>query len=170
MGKVTSYRRSRARGEAEFERLYLESYAIVYNYVRYRMNGDDEAEDVVAEAYLRAARAFDSFDSSRAKFSTWVTKIAHNCMMDRWRRARPVVVLDDVPESRMAVSDASGEIADRDLVKRLLATLGDTERNLVLMKYREGYRNVDIAAELGMNASTVSTKLANALAKMRALM
>ena len=37
------------------------------------------------------------------------------------------------------------------------------------MKYREGYRNVEIAEKLGMNASTVSTKLFNAIAKMRSV-
>ena len=57
---------------------------------------------------------------------------------------------------------------DKDLALRLLALLDDEERNLIAMKYNEGKRNVDIAQELNMNASTVSTKLANALAKMRA--
>ena len=63
--------------------------------------------------------------------------------------------------------DASKAVDDCDLVDRLLGVLDETERDLVLMKYFLGYRNVDIAAELGMNASTVATKLANALAKMR---
>ena len=74
--------------EREFERLYRESYGLVYNYVRMRMGGADDAEDVVAEAYLKAARSFGAFDPARAKFSTWVVRIAANCMNDRWRRAR----------------------------------------------------------------------------------
>ncbi|MBQ9004426.1 MAG: sigma-70 family RNA polymerase sigma factor [Eggerthellaceae bacterium] len=163
---MTSYRK-RESPDAEFERLYLESYAAVYNYVRYRMDNDVEVEDVVSEAFMRAARAFGTFDSTRAKFSTWVITIARNCMMDHWRRAHPAIELDNISGDRLAVPDTTGGVADRDLVGRLLAVLDDTERNLVLMKYREGFRNVDIAAELGMNASTVSTKLANALAKMR---
>ena len=153
--------------ESEFERLYRDSYEMVYNYVRYRMTGDAAAEDVVADAYLRAARAFDSFDSSRAKFHTWVIAIATNCMRDYWRRSRPSVVLDDLPDSVLSQPDETESYADRDLVDQLLSLLTAEERNLVVMKYREGYRNVEIASELGMNASTVSTKLANALAKMR---
>lgn len=54
----------------------------MYNYVRVRMGSAYDAEDVVAEAYLKAARSFGSFDPGRAKFSTWVVRIASNCMND----------------------------------------------------------------------------------------
>ena len=46
--------------------------------------------------------------------------------------------------------------------------LDDDERELVVLKFREDMRNVDIAQQLGMNASTVSTLLSRAVAKMRA--
>lgn len=157
-----------ANREREFERLYRESYGLVYNYVRCRMADDAATEDVVSEAFCKAARSFSKFDPARAKFSTWVVKIAVNCMNDHYRRVRPASCIDDVPEGAIAQPDAAAGVADRDLVDRLLGALDATERELVLMKYREGYRNVDIAAELGMNASTVATKLAGALAKMRA--
>ena len=122
---------------------------------------------MVSEAFLKAARAFDRYDASRAKFSTWVIRIAINCMSDYYRRERPTSALDSIPESIIAVPAEQDAVADRDLAFRLLATLNASERELVLLKYQEGKRNVDIARELNMNASTVSTKLSVALAKMR---
>ena len=133
------------------------------------MCDDGAVEDVVAEAYLKAARSFSKFDPARAKFSTWVVTIAHNCMNDHWRRTRQTTCIDDVPESHFAESDGTDVVNDRDLVDRLLGVLDDVERDLVIRKYLLGYRNVEIAKELGMNASTVATKLANALAKMRSV-
>lgn len=159
---------SKARRDREFERLYLESYSLVYNYVRIRLGNDHDAEDVVADAYLRAARAFDQYDPSRAKFSTWVTKIAINCMNGFWRKERSVTAIDDIPEGSFAVADETEHLSDRDQVDRLLSVLTPEELELVLMKYRDGKRNVDIAEELGMNPSTVATKLFNAINKMRA--
>lgn len=153
--------------EYEFERLYRESYELVYNYVRCRMRYSDAVEDIVAEAYLKAARLFGTFDPSRAKFSTWVVRIAVNCLNDHWRRTRSTACIDDVPEERLARPDSTTEVDDRDLVDRLLGVLDEAERDLVLMKYLLGYHNIDIAEETGMNASTVSTKLACALRKMR---
>lgn len=160
--------RTEAR-EHEFTNLYLESYALVFNYVRSRVLNNHDAEDIVASAFLQAARHFDNFDPARAKFSTWVITIAHNTMISHWRKNRPTSMLEDVPENLVSQSATQESLADRDLVDRLLASLNETERQLVIMKYRESYRNVEIAEELNMNASTVSTKLANALAKMRVI-
>ena len=90
--------------EREFELLYQECYGTVYGWVRVRMASKEDTEDVVAEAFLHAARAFESFDPSRAKFSTWVTTIARNCMISHFRKQRPSVTLEDVPETTYMVS------------------------------------------------------------------
>ena len=170
-GGRTAIRRNRLSErdleKREFTRLYQESYSVVYNYVRYRM-ASDEAEDIVSEAFMLAARSFRSFDPNRAKFSTWIIKIAINCMTTYYRRERPTVDVDEI--APILVSEGSEEdvIDDRELVDRLLGVLDDDERELVVLKFREDMRNVDIAQQLGMNASTVSTLLSRAVAKMRA--
>ena len=139
----------------------------MYSYVRARMSNDADAEDVVSEAFLKAARSFASFDPRRAKFSTWVVTIARNCMISHFRKERPTVVLEDVPASAIAVEGEQASIEDRDFALQLLSALEADEREIVLLKYREGLRNVDIARHLSMNPSTVSTVLARALEKMR---
>jgi RNA polymerase sigma-70 factor (ECF subfamily) len=131
------------------------------------MNGDSATEDVVAEAYLLAARSFKQFDPSRAQFSTWVTRIATNCMVSHYRKERPVVPLDGLMESAISCTDETDTVGDQELVARLLAVLDDRGRQVVLMKYRDGMRNVEIASQLEMNSSTVSTILARSISKMR---
>ena len=128
---------------------------------------DADAEDIVSEAFIKAARSFSAFDPTRAKFSTWVITIAKNCMISYFRAQRPTVVLEDAPESAFAQDSHEDAVTDLMLVKDLLACLDDEERELVALKYREGMRNADIASMLGLNPSTVSTKLSRALAKMR---
>ena len=139
----------------------------MYGYVRVRMRDDATAEDVVAEAYLKAARSFDTFNPARAKFSTWVTAIAKNCMISYFRKEKPAVALEEAPVRAIAVDGGQAAIDDLMVVKKLLTCLDDDERVLIALKYRDGMRNVDIARELDMNASTVSTALARAIAKMR---
>ena len=159
----------RNKREAEFEKLYLESYGLVFGYVRSRVTCDADAEDIVAEAYLNAARSFSSFDPSRAKFSTWVVTIARNCMISHFRKERPVSSLDDAPQEAYAIEGGQKNVDDHDTAIRLLACLDDLSCQIVLLKYMDGMKNVDIARELQMKPSTVATKLANALAKMRGL-
>lgn len=153
---------------AEFERLYRDAYPLVYNYTYRALANRPSAEDVTSEAFLKAAQSFGRFDSSRAKFSTWVVAIARNCIADYWHKNKQDAPLENVSEAVCAVDDDHAEQAcDADLVQRLLETLSLDERELVFMKYYEGKRNSEIAEELDMNASTVSTKLARALARMR---
>lgn len=164
---ITNEQPSSADDERAFTQLYLESYSLVYNYVFRRMGGSAAAEDVVAEAFLLAARSFARFDPSRAKFSTWVTRIALNCMASHYRREHELVSLDELPDVFPSGEDEQAAFDNQDLATRLLAVLDDDERQIVLKKYRDGMRNVEIAAELDMNASTVSTVVSRAVAKMR---
>lgn len=162
-GKSTSSKTD----EQLFSELYLESYSVVYNFVRRRMGGSDAAEDIVSEAFLLAARSFSGYDPTRAKFSTWVTRIALNCMVSHYRKEREVASLDELPDVFFQEDGRQEELENKELVVQLLSILDPDELKLVLMKYRDGKRNVDIASELGMNPSTVSTEISRALAKMR---
>ncbi len=153
----------------EFERLYRESYAMVYGRILFRMRDEEAARDVTAEAFLNAARSFEKFDPSKAKFSTWVCTIAHNCMIDHYRKVKIHVPIESVPESTFTDDgDHAQEIANADLAQRLLAVLDEDDREIVHMKFCEELSNSEIAHELGMNPSTVSTRVHRALAKMRA--
>ena len=56
---ASATRPSRTKSELdkqEFERLYRESYELVYNYVSYRMACSTDADAITAEAFLKAAR------------------------------------------------------------------------------------------------------------------
>ena len=166
--QVRAFSGERTDREREFERLYRESYGPVYGYVRVRMSTDEDAEDVVSEAFLKAARSFGSFDPSRARFGTWVTAIAKNCIATHFRRLKPTTALEDAPKEVYSVSGGQDAIDDLLFAKNLISCLDENERMLIACKYHDDMRNVDIARELNMNASTVSTVLSRALTKMRA--
>ncbi len=170
-GVIRAFRDESARDLAsEFEGLYRENYPTVYNSVYYNMLDRDAAEDVTAEAFMRAARYFERFDSSRAGFATWVKAIARNCMADHYGKNKPTSALEDVPEAVFASDEGhASRAADADLVRFLLAAIEEDDRTLVFMKYYEGKRNAEIAQELEMNPSTVATRLQRALAKMRSV-
>ena len=154
---------------AEFERLYRESYPMVYGRMLFQMRDEEAARDVTSEAFLRAARYFEGFDPSRAKFSTWVIAIARNCMVDYYRAHKAHASIEDVDESALAMEgDHSDHVVDADLARRLLAVLDEEDRAIVFMKFCEGWSNTEIAQELDMKPSTVATRVQRALAKMRA--
>ncbi|MBR3318830.1 MAG: sigma-70 family RNA polymerase sigma factor [Atopobiaceae bacterium] len=161
-------RETHNRDEQYFERLYLESFGQVYRYVLSCVSDARSAEDITAEAYLRAARNFGRFDETRARFSTWVIAIARNCLADYFKTTTTTISLDELPDDVITVEDLPTVLnEDAELVRSLLATLSKSERAIVRMRYLEGKRNVQIAKELGINQSTVASRLQRALAKMR---
>ena len=151
------------------EDLYRDNYKRVYNYVFYKTLSRDLTEDIVSEAFLKAVRAFDSFDASKASFSTWVCTIARNCMLDYYRRTRPVEDIEEIPEGVFATEDSYDETDETaQLVRKLLAVVDEDDRELINLKYYQGLRNKEIAEVLGINASTIATRLSRAIARMRA--
>ena len=162
------------RDARAFERYYRESYKRVYAYVYTIVLDHDEAEEVVSEAFFKAARAFGRFDDSKASFSTWVCTIARNVAFGRMRkRKRRDTWTESELDTDLAALPAEQEEFDIEgedetqQAQRLLAALSDEERELVYLKFYEDMSNKQIAEALGMNASTVGTKLSRAVAKMR---
>lgn len=160
--------RGRRSTDQDFAALYRETYSRVFNYAYYRLLDYAAAEDVVAETFCKAASAFNRFDSSRASFFTWVVAIERNCLIDYYRKNQGFVCLDDVSEAAFAVEEAYPELDETArTVHKLLEVLDEEDRELVYLKYYEEMRNTEIAQVLGMNASTVATRLSRAMARMR---
>src|SRR6478752_7680431 len=82
---------ARARqGDSEAFRALIEQHSRRAFQLAYRMTGNEQdAEDVVQEAFIRAYRQLNRFEA-RAHFSTWLHRIVANCSVDliRSRRAR----------------------------------------------------------------------------------
>lgn len=155
--------------KSEFERLYRESFSEVYSFVMFQMLDEEAARDVTSDSFLRAARYFERFDPAQAKFATWVKAIARNCAADYYRARKITVPLDNVSDGALPVAeDHSGSLADADLATQLLSCLSEEDREIVRLKFYEGISNNEIAQITGLNASTVSTRVQRALAKMRA--
>ena len=69
--------------------LWYEAHGVaIYNYLRFQLASPDEAEDLTAEAFLRAVRAADRFDPSKASALTWLLTIARHVLIDHVRSAK----------------------------------------------------------------------------------
>ena len=81
MDDATAVARARA-GDGDAFRLLVERHSRALFKLGYRMTGNEQdAEDVVQEAFLKAYRRLDQFES-RANFGSWLYRIAANCSVD----------------------------------------------------------------------------------------
>lgn len=135
-----------------------------------RFVGRDEAEDVVADAYLKAFRATPTF-RNESLVSTWVYAIARRCAMDvlRRRQRRPKTnPIDDAPESVLAVKDGIERMEIEQDVQRLLARLPVHQREALVALAWHG-KGRQAATALGIKYATLKSRVHRARAALRGL-
>lgn len=160
-----------ARAE-DFARFFEQSHEKVFRYVMVLTAGNQaEAEDVTAEAFLRAWEKRGQFTGSPAAALGWVIAIARNRLIDQRRaeNAHPTQALpeDDLPEPAADLEDLLIGDEQVDAVLAALQTLPFAQRNLVTLRYALGWPVKDIAAHLGRTENAVSVDLRRALARVQ---
>jgi RNA polymerase sigma-70 factor (ECF subfamily) len=139
---------------------------------------EEDARDVVQEAFLRAYRGLRGF-KGEAKFSSWLYRITLNLCRDWMRRERrtPVVAVPEgVDPIDIADREASPAESVEDLVARremsravalAMAELPEEQRTAILLKEYHGLTFQEIAEMLHCPLSTVKTRLYQGLSVLR---
>ncbi len=156
-----------------FEELVKATYADTYT-LAYRLTGDEEdARDVVQEAYLRAYKGIRRFRGD-AQFSTWMYRITANCastQLGKRLRHRHDELLDDAPLADEDPDRDPQQRADasnlRDRLNVALAELPPKLRAVVVLRDVYDLPHEDIAAELGISESAAKVRLHRARRKLR---
>ena len=149
-------------------------YALAYR----TLGREEDARDVVQEAFLRAFRALRGF-RGQAKFSSWLYRITLNLCRDWIRRERraPVVHLPEgvdpieVADERVAPSESVEDLVARkqmsEAVARAMQELPEEQRVAILLKEFHGLTFQEIADQLDCPLSTVKTRLYQGLSVLR---
>lgn len=166
--------RCRAQDPAAFRRFVERHQRMVFALLSRMLGHGSEVEDLAQETFVRAYRAFPSFDvDGPAKASTWLLTIATRLVLDaRKRRTVPRTSLDAADD---ASSGSTPEIAlGRQELGRAIAAaaarLPEDQRAALVLAEHHGLTMAEIAAALGTNEATAKTRLFRAREKMRELL
>jgi len=162
--------RTRAGEIALFELLMRRYNQRLYRIARAIVGDASEAEDVVQDAYVRAYEHLDQF-AGRARFSTWLTRIAvHEASARLRRRGRYMGIDDDMPTLASAAAGPEERTADRELghvIEEAVDALPEVYGAAFVLRDVEGLSTAETAACLGISAETVKTRLHRARAILR---
>src|SRR6478609_3942428 len=126
------------------------------------------ARDAVQDGLIRAWRDLRGLrDPDR--FDAWLYRLTVNACFDqmRRRRRRPIEIeITDIGAGHEP--DPAGALAERDAVERVLRTLDDRGRAIVVLHYYLGMPLTEVAATLGIPTGTAKSRLHRALGQMRA--
>ena len=155
----------RLRDGEVFDRLVEEHYDDVLAYCRRHAPSYDEAPDVAQEAFLRFVRSGRS--PIEGKPLAYLLTIARNLCIDASRAKRPPAVpLDvDVPD-RSPGADPAAACAGSE-VGGLIGALDPELREVVELRFDQGFKVGEIAQVLGVSRFAVNRRLNRALAELR---
>ena len=151
----------RHRDEAAFRLLFRAHTPALLQLARRLLGGADGADDVVQEAWLRAARGLAGF-AWRSSLRTWLCGIVVRCWQERRRAQRPTAELAD------EVMGTPPPLVERLDLERAIAALPDGYRAVLLLHDVEGWTHDAIAAELGVEVGTSKSQLSRARRALRA--
>ena len=150
-----------------FEQEILPHLDAAYNLARWLTHNEQDAQDAVQEAYLRAFRFFPGFRGGSAR--AWLMKIVRNACYTWLHVNRPLqeaAEFDEIyflPDSR--VLNPEEVVLQNDsiiLVREALATLSSNFREVLILRELEGMSYREIADITGMPAGTVMSSLSRA--------
>ena len=133
------------------------------------LNEDAAAEDVVQEVFLKM-RAGRLKAKPRAKFTTWLFQVAINTAREQARKRRRVWGEADAHDVLAATEDSCADPARLDRLRdlgRSLAKLPLRQREVVVLRFLEGFDTAETAEILGCREGTVKAHLHRATLKLR---
>ncbi|MDM7999856.1 MAG: sigma-70 family RNA polymerase sigma factor, partial [Dehalococcoidia bacterium] len=170
-------RRAQRREPEAFGQLYEAHFDRIYRYVMLRVRNQADAEDITQQVFLKALEKIGSYRWRGMPFSSWLFRIAHNLVVDYWKKKGRETVRALAPEEidDIAVS-ASDPVAEAELqfdVNQLMAAceqLTEAQREIISLRFAGGLSVKESAKVMGRSEGAVKVLQHAALAKLRRIL
>jgi RNA polymerase sigma factor (sigma-70 family) len=157
---------------AAFETLYARHRARLYRFVLRAVKSRPVGEELFQEVWLRVIEARGRY-SPQARFTTWLYTIAHNHLVDHWRKRGLTLVALEGEDTAGTSPDPADQAQARQALERFgaaLQALPPLQREAFLL-HEEGELSVaEIAAATGTNEEAAKSRLRYAMVKLKAAM
>jgi RNA polymerase sigma factor (sigma-70 family) len=155
-----------------FEVLLREYRKIIFKVVAIYARDAEDRSDLTQEICAQLWRSFGSYDERRARFSTWMYRIALNVAISQVRRDRnsPADRIEPLDEHHLERIAGDEPIIEQDeRITALYAFIGhlDTLNRALILLYLEDRSYAEIADILGISETNVATKISRIKQKLR---
>jgi RNA polymerase sigma factor (sigma-70 family) len=153
-----------------FEALYKRHRGALYRFVLRSLHQRSAAEELFQEVWMRVIEARGRY-APQARFTTWLYTIAHNLLVDHWRKKGLVLVELNEDETVAAPDNPARQAEARETLGRFLQALEalpPAQREAFLLHEEGGLSAAQIAAATGTNEEAAKSRLRYAMAKLKA--
>jgi RNA polymerase sigma factor (sigma-70 family) len=158
--------------ETAFEAMMLPHLDAAHNLAKWLLRNEQDAQDVVQEAYLRAFKSFDGFRGSNGR--PWLLTIVRNTYYTFLKKNRAVDLTIPFDDGIHAIGHESASPAtilehaeDAELIREAMDALPAEFREILVLRHQEGFSYQEIADIAQIPPGTVMSRLARARAKLK---
>lgn len=144
----------------------------VYRTAYYILGNEQDAMDASQEALIRLYRKIGSYEE-KALFKTWVQRIVTNICIDKFRRTKPTVSIEEHDMTFQATQLVEDEVMSIYAAKDIQAAiekLPEHHRTVVVLRYLQDFSYNEIAETLNLPINTVKSYLFRARHQLQALL
>ena len=147
----------------------------IYNYIYHRVNDPIMAEDLTGQVFLRMIEAVRADRAWQSSFSGWLYRIAHNLIVDHYRKRSQATFsdIDDTPHLLVGDNDPYKTAAARqegEALLRAVQSLTEEQAQVVALRFFEGYSIAQVAAILDKTEGAIKALQYRAVASLRRIM
>ena len=150
----------------------------VHSYIYYIVRDRDLTEDIFQETFVKVILTIKQGRYTKnGKFKAWITRIAHNLIIDHFRQERnentisndevEVDLFNDMRLCEKTVEDAMVETQVFSDVKKMVEYLPDNQREVLEMRYYQNMSFKEIADRTGVSINTALGRMRYAILNMR---
>lgn len=173
---IALVRRCLGGDPAAWEDIVRAHHRRIYN-ICYRFTGSpDDAEDLTQEVFIKIYRTLNSYDLSKGAFTTWLTTVTRNLLVDHFRRSKQDRITDSIdqnsqndedyptlgenlPDKQATPDERFATRQKQAMVQQALTRLSPDLREAVILRDLQDMDYKEIAAALKVPEGTVKSRI-----------
>ena len=160
-----------------FSQLYERYFNKIFRYIALKIGNSPEAEDMTQQVFLKSLQSISSYRWRDIPFSAWLFRIAHNLVVDYWKKKSREKVAAVAPEEidEMAASPYDpAALAELNFDMKQLAAacdrLTEGQREIISLRFAGGLSVAESAKVMGKSEGAVKVLQHAALVKLRRIL
>ncbi|TMB77241.1 MAG: RNA polymerase sigma factor [Chloroflexi bacterium] len=153
-----------------FGELYERYRDAIYRFCLARTGTSHDAEDLTSDVFMKALQSIDRYQERGLPFAAFLYRIARNAAIDRSRTLKQPLSVDGLlqePASKQNVELEAAFAVEKSILLAALGKLKSEHRDVIVMRFIEGYAAAEVAQFLGKTEGAIRTLQHRALERLR---
>lgn len=160
----------KVHNEKAIEQLCDDTWKPLYQYVYFKVQNREEAEDIIQETYLKAISYMQKNNVKVEKCMGFLKTISLNVLRDKWRknnRQGTAINLDIINPEEASVEDTTSDMAQKEVIEAALKLLNEEQRTVIDLRILKGYSVGDTAKVMNKREENIRVLQYRALQNLR---